>query len=173
MTHELSRAWGQPELIEILIDDDFATMNKNSFDKLGDYSRSQPSAVYEGKMWKSSDDKITWHLHWWGFSDDPDKCSGNVREIKIIEGEVIQPKKALPESIQYLADAIEKKGLKMSFGLEQQGHISTIEKIIDDLGCNEYAWEKIGKEIGWCPNTASHHYIKYLREKINSNKFVS
>ena len=53
----------------------------------------------------------------------------------------------------------------LKFGLEQQNHIETIGKILNDLGSNEYSWEKIGKEIGWCPKTACFHYITYLREK--------
>ena len=84
MTHPFGKVWKQPELSEVSICDKYATMNECAFNKLHNYSRSRPSAVYEGKMWKSSDDEITWHLHWWGFSDEPDKCKGNVREIKII-----------------------------------------------------------------------------------------
>lgn len=83
MTHPYGKHWQQPELSEVVICDKYATMNQAAFKKLLDYSRSRPSGVYEGKMWKTSDDKITWHLHWWSESDNPDKCKGNVREIKI------------------------------------------------------------------------------------------
>jgi len=77
------------------------------------------------------------------------------------------PDKPLPKEIQYLADAIEKKGAKIKFGLEQQGHIQTIEKMLNEFGSakSEYIWEKIGKEIGWCPRTASLYYLEYLRNK--------
>jgi len=74
--------------------------------------------------------------------------------------------KKLPPLIQHLAEAIDKKGLVIKFGLEQQGHIETIERILDDLGSNEYSWQKIGKEIGWCPNTACYYYVSYLRKKL-------
>lgn len=69
--------------------------------------------------------------------------------------------------IQKLADAIEKKGLKIQFGLEQQGHIPTIEKMLDDFGTasSAYIWGKIGKEIGWEPLTAALHYCEYLRKQ--------
>jgi hypothetical protein len=79
----------------------------------------------------------------------------------------------LPESIKYLADAIEKKGAKIAFGLEQQGHIPTIEKMLNEFGSakSEYIWEKIGKEIGWCPRTASLYYLEYLRNKKTTNMF--
>lgn len=75
--------------------------------------------------------------------------------------------KKLPPLIQKLADAIEQKGLKVQFGLEQQGHIPTIEKMLTEFGSarSEYIWRKIGKEIGWEYTTAAFHYIEYLREK--------
>lgn len=91
MTYEYGKYWDQPELSEITIDSKYATMNQDAFLKLHDYSRSQPSGVYEGKMWKSSwfgdghpDNAKVWYLHWWSSSDEPDKCKGNVREIKIV-----------------------------------------------------------------------------------------
>lgn len=81
---------------------------------------------------------------------------------------VAQERKPLPPLIQALADGIEKKGLKIAFGLEQQGHIPTIERILGELGSNDYAWEKIGKEIGWCHKTACQYYVKYLQNKIKA-----
>ncbi len=81
-----------------------------------------------------------------------------------------EKKASLPPAIQRLAESIDKAGLKIKFGLEQQGHIPTIERMLDATGSNEYTWKKIGEEINWCPNTAAYYYIKYLREhaKINS-----
>lgn len=78
--------------------------------------------------------------------------------------------KKLPPLIEKLADALEKKGLKITFGLEQQGHIPTIEKMLDEFGSarSEYVWEKIGKEIGWCHKTAAFWYCEYLRGKLKS-----
>jgi hypothetical protein len=57
------------------------------------------------------------------------------------------------------------KKVKIKFGLVRQGHIETIEKIINELGSTPYAWEKIGEEIGWDPFTACSHYVTYLRKK--------
>lgn len=85
MTHPFGKVWEAPDRSEVTIDGAFAKMTKAAFDKLLDYSRSVPSGVYEGKMWKTSDDKITWHLHWWSAAKEPDMCSGNTREIKIID----------------------------------------------------------------------------------------
>ena len=44
------------------------------------------------------------------------------------------------------------------FGLQQQGHISTIERMLKD----DASWEAIGEEIGWCPKTAKEHYERHV-----------
>jgi hypothetical protein len=62
---------------------------------------------------------------------------------------------------------MEEKKVTMKFGLVQQGHIKTIETILDDWGSNEHSWKLIGKEIGWDAPTACYHYVKYLRKKLN------
>jgi hypothetical protein len=40
------------------------------------------------------------------------------------------------------------------FGLKAQGHIPTIERML----AAGASWEDIGREIGWCPETAERHY---------------
>jgi len=89
MTHELSSGWDQPNLDAIQIDDEIAYMREATFKKLKDYSNSQPSGVYEGKMWRSNsfiDNRKyrSWVLKWFDFSDDPNMCSTHWREIGII-----------------------------------------------------------------------------------------
>lgn len=58
---------------------------------------------------------------------------------------------------------------KVLFGLEQQGHIQTIEDILERFGPGmEYSkevWEIIGEKIGWCPFTAALSYFKYMAER--------
>lgn len=86
-------------------------------------------------------------------------------------------KRKLPPIIQSLVDKIEKKGLKITFGLEAQGHIPTIERMIqehnapsdvnpdgEDISHSEHLWDKIAKEIGWDAKTAMAYYIQYLRK---------
>lgn len=85
MTHPLSKGWDAPDRSEIQIDHQYARMKKSTFDKLQNYCGSVMRTVYEGKMWKSSQDKIHWLLHWWSASDNPDKCKCNTREIIIHE----------------------------------------------------------------------------------------
>lgn len=53
ITDPLGRNWEQPDAGEILVDDEYAVMSKKSLDRLKDYSGSQPSALYNGKMWKT------------------------------------------------------------------------------------------------------------------------
>lgn len=73
------------------------------------------------------------------------------------------------------------KNIKVVFGLEQQGHIPTIEAIIkrwndsykdqfpDEKPINmmysKHVWDEIGRKIGWCSFTAALYYFEYLSEK--------
>lgn len=53
ITNRLGMGWEQPDAAEILVDDEYAVMSNEAFDKLKDYTDSQPTALYDGKMWKS------------------------------------------------------------------------------------------------------------------------
>jgi hypothetical protein len=94
IVHPMGKYWKQPKTENILIDDAHALMSRADFNELADYTQSQPTGVYEGKMWKMQKwsghpmnpvKHDEWYLHWWGYSGHPDKCSGNVRKILIIE----------------------------------------------------------------------------------------
>lgn len=83
ITHPMGKHWNQPALENIEVDDTHALMSQRDFDELADYSHSNPSGVYEGKMWKS---KYTegWLLRWWIISfHTPDSCSFQQRVILI------------------------------------------------------------------------------------------
>jgi hypothetical protein len=85
MTHPYGKHWEQPDISEILIDDTHAVMGSDTLSKIKDYSRSLPSGVYAGKMWRASDDGIVWYLKWWTDSETaPDKCTNHTREIIIL-----------------------------------------------------------------------------------------
>lgn len=78
--------------------------------------------------------------------------------------------KKLPPIIQSLVDKLEAQNMKITFGLEQQGHIDTIEKMIDEysterggLSSSVHLWTKIANKIGWDCKIAMAHYIHYLR----------
>lgn len=78
-----------------------------------------------------------------------------------------------------LTDAVEKAGVKITFGLQPK-HIERIEeesKRWDNMlepdsplqvGWRKYEksfWDKIGKEVGWCPFTLALYYFEYLNSK--------
>lgn len=88
ITDPLGLNWRQPNKDNILIDDSHAAMYKQDFDQLADYSLSQPSGVYVGKMWKASyynDNVKAWYLCWYGSHPEPGYCSNNYRQILIVD----------------------------------------------------------------------------------------
>lgn len=52
------------------------------------------------------------------------------------------------------------------FGLEAQGKIPTIEKMLAE----QKSWDEIGIAIGWMPDTAKEHYERYLKRKHDPSK---
>lgn len=86
MTDPLGRHWTQPSLNEIAVDDTHAVMSRRSFDLLPDYSRSRPTGVYPGKMWKVITRDGTPYLCWYGIVEGRDDlCSNNNRQILICD----------------------------------------------------------------------------------------
>ena len=88
ITDKMGKYWEQPDVQKILIDDTYALMSQQDFDKLHDYSHSQPSGVYPGKAWKSKmavagPKRFAWYLCWFGISDNPTRCTNNYRAILI------------------------------------------------------------------------------------------
>lgn len=83
MTHYLSKAWRQPAVSDIEIDNENALMNEEVFKQLMEYSCSQPSGVYEGKMWKSKFDN-GWLLCWFGEDGREGYCSNHRRKILLV-----------------------------------------------------------------------------------------
>lgn len=87
ITDEMGKYWEQPDPSKILIDDTHALMDKETFLALHDYSHSQPTGVYPGKMWRSGRKTVdgeVWWLKWFGLHEDPKMCSGNAREILLV-----------------------------------------------------------------------------------------
>lgn len=93
MTHELSSAWDQPSRSEILLDGDhkIAYMTQHTMNQLPTYSCSQPTGVYEGKMWKGQGRDGTWFLLWFGPSEFEGHCGTYRRTIKIVDELLIEP----------------------------------------------------------------------------------
>lgn len=88
MTDPLSKHWDQPKTDLITFSEGYklAIMDAAAFDALHDYSHSQPSGVYAGKMWKRKSGK-KWLLCWFGIDTDPNYCTNNYVEIQITNQE--------------------------------------------------------------------------------------
>lgn len=87
ITDPMGKYWDQPDPANILIDDTHALMDARTFRALHDYSYSQPTGVYPGKMWRAGRKKVdgeTWWLKWFGTHEDPKMCSGHAREIIVV-----------------------------------------------------------------------------------------
>ena len=96
MDHPLSKHWSQPNRNLIEIDDTHASMSQSTFESLKEYSCSDPSGVYPGKMWKRNNGvydpqflagggKPYWCLCWYDVSEKGDDwCSTKLRRIVIV-----------------------------------------------------------------------------------------
>lgn len=89
MIHPYGAHWVQPNPKNIVLDKDYAMMSKKDFDLLPDYTCSQPTGKYNGKMWKGllhvpKNDR--WYLAW---CHDENTVSQEIyisyREILIID----------------------------------------------------------------------------------------
>ena len=98
MTDPLGKYFRQPRREAILIGQDTAFMSRATFDALPEYSTTNPSGVYPGKMWKAElfgyvrtgeytkrnswQGTGVWELRWFGIVPGNDKvCSNNSRVI--------------------------------------------------------------------------------------------
>lgn len=96
MTDPLGSGWRQPSRGDIEIDSDSALMSQASFDLLPEYSATNPSGVYPGKMRKRHDGsfdraflarggKPVWLLCWYDFSERGlEWCATRSRRILIV-----------------------------------------------------------------------------------------
>jgi hypothetical protein len=85
ITDPLGWHWGQPNPRRIICDNTTAQISQDNFDKLMNYSTSQPTGVYIGKMWKGQYELGGWYLAWYGPHPTPGYCSNNYRDIKILD----------------------------------------------------------------------------------------
>ncbi len=95
MTDPLGTSWHQPSREDITVDAVSATMSQATFDALAEYSASQPSGVYPGKMWKRHDGvydrefiarggKPVWMLCW--YARGLEYCATKCRRIIVNDG---------------------------------------------------------------------------------------
>lgn len=84
ITDPLGRYWKQPKVSDIEIDNNHALMEEETLDQLMEYSCSQPTGVYVGKMWKSKTYDGRWILRWFGYGESEDYCSNRSRSILVV-----------------------------------------------------------------------------------------
>lgn len=87
ITDPMGRYWDQPAQSKILIDETHALMLESTLKELCNYSATNPSGVYDGKMWRRQvdyyDETKGWILCWYAPCDDPQRCSINCRSVLI------------------------------------------------------------------------------------------
>ena len=100
MTDPLSSHWEQPSRELIEIDDKYAMMSIYTFRQLHEYSGTNPTGCYPGKMWRRHDGsfdreflarggKPVWMLCWFGISDRGSEwCSNNYRIIILSDANI-------------------------------------------------------------------------------------
>lgn len=101
MTHPLGKHWSQPDSAEMEISSKTAKMSRETFDALAEYSTSNPTGAYEGKMWKRHHGSVhpaalpkgadgpAWLLCWYGYSRiGTGYVSNNHRKIILTDGEL-------------------------------------------------------------------------------------
>jgi len=82
------------------------------------------------------------------------------------------------KAFEHLINAIAKADCKITFGLQPSHtkHIETEMQRWRDMPPTSdggkanpryirYVWEKLGKELGWCPFTLALYYFKHLEEQ--------
>lgn len=101
MTDPLGKYWKQPDRKLITVDATHALMSAATLDQLLDYTQSQPTGCYPGKMWRTQGWKreggrvvwaldeagaFIWYLHWFGIHPtDPEKlCTNNWRRVLLV-----------------------------------------------------------------------------------------
>lgn len=89
MTHPWGQVWKQPDTRNLVLDDKSVVMCKRDFDMLSDYTCSEPTGKYNGKMWKAQygpRNAPKWYLCW---CHDENTVSQEIyisyREILIID----------------------------------------------------------------------------------------
>lgn len=66
------------------------------------------------------------------------------------------------DDLDEIRDILLSSNVQIRFGLEQQGHLPLIEKMLD----SNHDWGSINKAIGWAGDAACEHYIRIVRRKI-------
>lgn len=90
ITDPLGRYWDQPPLRDILVDGTHAVMSQQTMSQLKNYSHTNPTGVYEGKMWRAElihpETRETINvLRWYAKSEDPGWVVNEQRRILLLD----------------------------------------------------------------------------------------
>lgn len=85
ITDPMGANWRQPDHSAWLFDDTHVVLPQRDFDRLGEYSTTYPTGVYEGKVWRAQPPQTgVWVVRWYGFCADPTRCSNNQRIALVV-----------------------------------------------------------------------------------------
>lgn len=91
ITDPLGSCWVQPSTEHWLIDDKSVIMTQRDFDKLAEYSCTNPTALYAGKCWKRHYERPRQGIDKWylcfctDVPNEPQYIDINTREILIMD----------------------------------------------------------------------------------------
>lgn len=91
ITAELGRCWDQPKTDGWLLDEKSVIMPKRDFEKLAEYSCTNPTALYAGKCWKRHVERPRQGIDKWylcfctDVPNEPQYIDINIREILIMD----------------------------------------------------------------------------------------
>lgn len=91
----MGKHWEQPPIEDILVDDTHTVMTRSTFLQLKNYSRTNPTGAYQGKMWRREEPDLRegsikptlWLLCWFGPDprNEPGYVGNYYREILLID----------------------------------------------------------------------------------------
>lgn len=85
ITHPLGRYWEQPDVDQVTIDSGHAMMTTTTMNQIADYTGSEPSGMYVGKMWRRLE-LGRWFLYWFDHSSKGEQyISLRRREILLVD----------------------------------------------------------------------------------------
>ena len=70
----------------------------------------------------------------------------------------------MSDPIAELGKLLQDVGATVKFGLRAQGHLPTIERMLNEGA----SWHAIGRAIGWDKHAACEHYTIHLREEAKA-----
>ena len=84
ITDKYGKYWEQPDPHNFVWDKDCVAMTKQDYDKLHTYDCTNPTGIYEGKMWKSHHKGKAYLKYITDDPEHPDYCIIHCKELIVI-----------------------------------------------------------------------------------------